>query len=195
MLYVMFMILCAPFFWLIYRPIVLNRKRLKIKGKAIFVSNHLAAMDPVLLASISPRLIHFMGKAELFDNPLIALFLKSLLAFPVNRKRADMASIKNAMRLLDEGKVFGIFPEGKRSVTGELDDLEKGAAFLAVRSGAPIVPICIRPDSYKNVRFRAAVGEPIYAKELDVPKSQLTDALTGEIVKSMQSLRAQVDTL
>ncbi len=194
MLYIFFRILLIPLFWLVYRPQITGAQHLRIQGKAIFVCNHISMMDPIIVAMISPRLVHFMAKAELFKNPIANVFFRAFLAFPVNRKQADMASLKNAMRVLDQGKVFGIFPEGKRSVTDDLDELEKGAAFLASRSGAPIVPIYIRPDSYRKWKLHIAVGKPLSVSDLvaTTPKSKLVDVMTDEISDAIRALRTEM---
>jgi len=195
MLYLFFKYLLTPFFWLIFRPIIIGGENLRIRGKAIFVCNHMSMADPVMLAFASPRIIHFMAKSELFANPVANVFFRALLAFPVNRRQSDMASMKNAIRVLEKGKVFGIFPEGKRAVTDDLDEFEKGAAFLAIRSGAPVVPIYLSRDTYKKVRLKMAVGEPILVGSLvaTTPKNKLVDVVTDEISDAMRVLQAIVE--
>ncbi len=192
MLYVFFKYLLMPLFWLLYRPLVIGHENLFIRGKAIFVSNHISMADPIVLAMVSPRLIHFMAKSELFKNPVGKLLFPLMLAFPVNRKQSDMASLKNAIRVLEKGKVFGIFPEGKRAVTDEMDVFEKGAAFLAIRSGAPVVPIYIHRDTYKKMHLRMAVGKPILVGSLvaSTPKNKLIDVVTDEISDAMRVLQS-----
>lgn len=131
--------------WLIYRPKVFgNKKNLRIKGGVIFIANHRALYDPLLLVVSSPRIIHFMAKKS-FSTTLWGESFKSLFVFPVNRKTADMKSIRQSLKLLRDGKAFGIFPEGRRSATDGMDEFEKGTAFIAAKSGAPIVPIYINP--------------------------------------------------
>ena len=146
MLYIIAYIFFKWLLWLIYRPKVFgNKKNLRIKGGVIFIANHRALYDPLLLVVSSPRIIHFMAKKELFDNPVGRVFFKSLFVFPVNRKTADMKSIRQSLKLLRDGKAFGIFPEGRRSATDGMDEFEKGTAFIAAKSGAPIVPVYINP--------------------------------------------------
>ena len=151
----------GPFILLFWRPRVFGGKHLKVKGPAIFIANHLSMADPLLIALLSPRVVHFMAKKEIFQNPIGRWFFRSLFAFPIDRKTADLASLRNAMEVLRQGKVFGIFPEGKRSITYDLDELEHGAAFLALRSGAPLVPIYIHPSSYRSCRPKVYIGEPL----------------------------------
>lgn len=153
MLYIIAYIFFKWLLWLIYRPKVFgNKKNLRIKGGVIFIANHRALYDPLLLVVSSPRIIHFMAKKELFDNPVGRVFFKSLFVFPVNRKTADMKSIRQSLKLLRDGKAFGIFPEGRRSATDGMDEFEKGTAFIAAKSGArSFLYISIRKEQVGTV--------------------------------------------
>ena len=97
MLYILFRYLLWPLFMIIMRPQVYNLKGLRVKGGAIYACNHLSMLDPVMIAFLSPRIVHFMAKKELF-NGLGKVFFKGLMVFPVNRHTADIASLKRAMR-------------------------------------------------------------------------------------------------
>ncbi len=193
MLYVLLVTLLRPILWLLLRPRIFGRREnLRIKGGAIFICNHRALLDPVMLAVISPRLIHFMAKKELFDTKIGSLFFRSLLVFPVSRKSADIKSLKKAMELLHSGKAFGIFPEGRRSVTEGMDEFERGAAYIAVKSRAPIVPIYISPESYRGTfRLKVMVGDVIRVEELEkcCERRRLTDVLTNEMKNAMEELQ------
>lgn len=110
MLYIIAYIFFKWLLWLIYRPKVFgNKKNLRLKGGVIFIANHRALYDPLLLVVSSPRIIHFMAKKELFDNPVGRVFFKSLFVFPVNRKTADMKSIRQSLKLLRDGKASEYF--------------------------------------------------------------------------------------
>lgn len=188
MLYLFGKLFLAPFAWLLLRPKVRGFRNLFVKGRAIVVSNHWSLGDPILIAIVAPRIIHFMAKQELFVSRIARFFFKSLFAFPVNRGQVDMASMKQAMAVLEKGKVFGIFPEGKRSATGELDELEKGAAFLALKCRAPIIPIWSDPNTYKRMRIRMCVGEPIYPEQLvkeraGKPVEIVTEAIASQLAE------------
>ena len=195
MLYILLKYLLKPIVWLLYRPKIKGRENLRIDGHAIFVCNHISMLDPVIIMMASPRIVHFMAKAELFHGVVGNLLFRALLAFPVNRSQMDMVSLKKAMRVLQAGKVFGIFPEGKRTITEDMDVLEKGAAFLAGRSGAPIVPMYIRRDSFRRMRVVMIVGEPICVSDIvaNTPKSKMVDALTNEIDRALHALQAAVE--
>ena len=198
MLYVILVILIKLPLLLLLRPKVFGKKEnLRIKGGAIFICNHRALMDPVMLALVSPRLIHFMAKKELFETRLARFLFNSLLVFPVSRKSADIKSIKKAIALLNDGKAFGIFPEGKRAVTDSLDEFEKGAAFLAIRSGAPVIPIYIHPDTSRQIRPVMLVGKPIDVSSIvaTANKSSLIDVVTDELSDSIDALRSELEEL
>ena len=192
----LFACLFKPLFYLILRPRVYgNKAALKTKGKVIFICNHVALADPFLLALICPRIIHFMAKKELFESKLGRFFFKNLFVFPVNRGAPDIKSIKNALKLLDEGKAFGIFPEGRRMIADRMDEFESGISMIAMRSGAPVVPIYMRNDSYRRFRFRFIVGDPVYANEASHAGSrrESEQIFTERLTNIMQGLRYKLE--
>lgn len=196
MLYVILVLLFKLPVMLIMRPkIIGDRKALATKGGTIFIANHRELMDPVMMAVVCPRIIHFMAKKELFNTGIGRWFFNSLNVFPVNRKSADLTSLKKALKLLEEGKSFGIFPEGRRAITDRLDEFEKGAAFIAAKSNAPIIPLYISTDSYRKCRLRIAVGSPIYPSVVaeHCEKRQLNDVLTNRMQSALESLRIELE--
>ncbi len=193
MLYILIKILFTPIIFLIFRPRIKGWKYLFFRGKGIILSNHHDLSDPGYLVFVSPRFIHFMAKQELFESKIGNLLMRSFLAFPVYRRHADMASLKQAMNVLDQGHVFGIFPEGRRSVTGELDEFEKGAAFLALRCKAPVIPVYSDPEAPKRLRLRLIVGEPIDVQEIaDQYGGRAVDVVTDALRDRMQSLKDEM---
>ncbi len=196
MIYLLLKYLLTPFFWLIFRPNVKNFGRLFFHGPGIIVSNHFSLGDPIRLAFIAPRPLHFMAKQELFNSKLKRFFLTQLLAFPVYRKQADMQSLKQAMTVLEKKHIFGIFPEGRRSITGELDSFEKGAAFLALRCNVPIIPVYADPNWKKRKQIRMIVGEPLDAKQIsETYAGRGVDAVTEAIRDRMQRLKNEMELM
>ena len=188
-------ILAGPLLWLVFRPRVLHYRRLFFKGGAIVISNHFCVMDPIFLALVCPRWVHFMTKKEAFKSKLADFFLRRMLfAFPVDRDNVDISSMKYAMTILKSGRVFGIFPEGRRSPTGTMDQFEKGAAFLALKSGMPIIPVYSDPQVTRRCKITMAVGEPIYPKEaLEGRKGKSLEVLTQVMQDSMMELKKKVE--
>ena len=196
MLYVLLKIIISPFFWLFYRPKIKNFGRLFFRGRGILISNHFSLGDPIRLAFVAPRPIHFMAKQELFDSKIKRFFLKQLLAFPVYRKQADMLSLKQAMGVLEKNHIFGIFPEGRRSLTGELDSFEKGAAFLAIRCNAPIIPIYADPNWKKRGQVRMIVGETILPNEVaKTYAGRSVGSVTDAIRDALQKLKNELELM
>lgn len=85
-----------------------------------------------------------MAKKELFSNFIMSYLLHKAGAFPVDRENADYGAIKKAYQLLREGEILGLFPEGSRSKSGNVQKAHSGAALIAVRSGAPILPVAVK---------------------------------------------------
>jgi len=113
----------------------------------ILAANHISNADPVLIGAwLTPRLgrrIHWLGKREMFDWPLVGWLARNGGVVPVDRGGADVEAFRLAQRVLDAGHVLMVFPEGTRSPTGELQRPKDGLAMLALRTGATIVPIGI----------------------------------------------------
>ncbi|REJ36364.1 MAG: 1-acyl-sn-glycerol-3-phosphate acyltransferase [Bacillota bacterium] len=112
-------------------------------GPAIVAANHVNYLDPLVIGSALPRTVHFMAKHELFENRILAWILPRVHAFPVRRGQPDRQAIRWALDILAAGEVLGIYPEGTRSETGELKDIHSGAALIALKSGAPVVPLAV----------------------------------------------------
>jgi 1-acyl-sn-glycerol-3-phosphate acyltransferase len=116
-------------------------------GPVIIASNHASNLDvPVIGSWLIPllgRRIHWLGKKELFDWPIIGWIAANGGVHPVDRGAADIEAFRLAQRILDEGHVLFVFPEGTRSPDGSLQEARDGVALLALRTGAPIVPLGI----------------------------------------------------
>ena len=116
-------------------------------GPVIIASNHASNLDAVVIGSwLMPTLgrrIHWLGKRELFSWPLVGWAAANGGVHPVDRDAADVEAFRLAKRILDEGHILFVFPEGTRSPDGTLQEARDGAALLALRTGAPIVPIAI----------------------------------------------------
>lgn len=161
MIYVLSRALVRLFFRLLYRVRVEGRENIPPSGPVIVAVNHVSNLDPPLVGAALDRPAHFLAKAELFRRPLPALYLRRLHTIPVERGRVDRRALEKALAVLRTGGVLVIFPEGTRRHGGELGDFQRGVAFLAERSGAPVIPGGISGD-YKPggsilLRFGPAV--------------------------------------
>jgi 1-acyl-sn-glycerol-3-phosphate acyltransferase len=121
------------------------------EGPVIIAANHASNLDPVVIGSwLMPTLgrrIQWLGKKELFDWPLLGWAAAHGGVHPVDRGAADVEAYRLAKRILDEGQVLFVFPEGTRSPDGVLQTPQDGVAVLAIRTGAPVVPVGIGGSS------------------------------------------------
>ena len=120
---------------------------LDIAGPLIVTANHSSNADAVLLACwLTPALgrrIHWLGKQEALDWPVLGRAIAANGVFGIRRGAADLEAFRAAKRVLDDGHVLGVFPEGTRSPDGTIQEAKEGAAILALRTGAPILPVGI----------------------------------------------------
>ena len=119
---------------------VLTPCPLPAKGGAILVCNHTSSLDPVLLQAAVPRVITWMMAREYNNVFGVQWFLNAIEPILVERSGRDMAATRAALRALKDGKILGLFPEGKIAKTAELLPFQSGIALLALKSGAPVYP-------------------------------------------------------
>jgi 1-acyl-sn-glycerol-3-phosphate acyltransferase len=143
-------VILIPFVRILVRMEIRDRENLPSQGPVIAICNHIHLLDPILhIISILPRDSIFLAKEELFrpfPNPFFFILMKIVDAIPVPRRGTDNERrevIEKSLKVLDEGLVLGIYPEGTRSETAQLNLANPGATRLALRSNAPLIPISI----------------------------------------------------
>jgi len=153
-------------------------------GPAILASNHLNLADPPLLAALVPRRLIFMAKIELWSTPIIGPLYGLCGFIPVRRFEADVAALRRAEKVLRQGHVLAMYPEGTRSRHPGLGKGHPGTAVIALRSGVPIVPVGVSgtegvslPSCFlRRTRVRIAFGRPF-----TLPRGQrVTTAMAEE---------------
>jgi len=144
-------------------------EKIPAQGPLIIITNHTGQVEVPLIATLlQPRRITGWGKAEAFENPFLNWVFSTWDIIPVRRGEADMTALKSAFRMLEEGRIFGVAPEGTRNKTGILKRGLPGAAVLAIKSGAPVIPIVHwggevymqNQKKFKRTDFHIRVGEP-----------------------------------
>src|SRR2546429_5332444 len=128
---------------LFFRVEVKNPEHVPLAGAVLLVANHSSLLDPPLVGGVVPRQLSFLAKAELFRIPLFGPLIRRLNARPVRREGPDPGALRAAQRVLEEDGALLIFPEGTRGPEGTLRPAKAGAGMLAVRSGAPVVPVYV----------------------------------------------------
>lgn len=143
------------------------------QGPLIIITNHTGQVEvPVLATFLQPRRITGWGKAEAFENLFLRWVFWAWDIIPIHRGEADMTALKSALRMLEDGRIFGVAPEGTRNKTGILRRGLPGAAILALKSGVTILPIAHwggevylkNLKSFKRTDFHLRVGQPFVIK-------------------------------
>lgn len=144
----------------IFRISVSGVEQMPYEGAVIVAANHPTWLDPILLGAYLPRKPYFIAKAEVFRYRVFNPLIRYLGGFPVHRGMPDIRAIRHSLRLLQEGKVLAIFIEGSRTFKAGPSP-KPGVGMLAVKSGAPIVPVAIQGPCGLFSRIRIRVGRPI----------------------------------
>ncbi|MFS0733471.1 lysophospholipid acyltransferase family protein [Microbacterium sp. 1P10UB] len=138
----------TPLARLVYRPKVEGRSLVPKTGPVIFASNHLSFIDSIAIPVAAPRPVHFLAKSSYFDGSgakgwASREFFTAIGAIPVERGagQAALDALDQQRRLLEEGRTVALYPEGTRSLDGRLYKGRTGVAFLALQTGAPVVPV------------------------------------------------------
>ncbi|HHW23666.1 MAG TPA: 1-acyl-sn-glycerol-3-phosphate acyltransferase [Clostridiaceae bacterium] len=194
MLYSIGKVLFHIYFRIFKRVSVEGRENIPEKGPVLLYANHPSAWDMFLIGVFVKRRVHYMAKVELFKNPFLAFLLRSLGAFPVSRGKGDVGSVKTVLRLLREGKIVGIFPEGTRTRGKDPKKRKAGAAMFAVQSKAPVLPAGIVWNKKVFSKVRLVFGEPFHIQPKNegehVGKEELME-ITNDILDRIYALIGQ----
>jgi 1-acyl-sn-glycerol-3-phosphate acyltransferase len=112
-------------------------------GGVLMVSNHQSYLDPILLGVPIKRPISYLAKSELFENKYFGGLIRRLNAFPVRQGAGDVGAVRETIKRLQQGHLLNIYPEGTRTLDGEIGKIEPGAALVVRRANVPVVPVVI----------------------------------------------------
>ena len=129
----------------VFRLTVIGEERLPRSGAAVIVANHVSWLDPIILPLALPRKPAFLAMEELWRMRGIRLVMRAYgpLAIPLNRGAVDATALKRSLRALRDGALLIVFPEGGISPDGRLRPFHRGAALMAARARAPLIPVAI----------------------------------------------------
>ncbi|MFI5062173.1 MAG: lysophospholipid acyltransferase family protein [Actinomycetales bacterium] len=207
-LYLFGRLVMAPIARLVYRPRVTGRKNVPQRGAVILASNHLSFIDSIVIPLMAPRRVQFLAKSSYFEGKgfkgaLSRSFFTAIGAVGVERGAGQAAqdALDQSKRILDTGAAFAIYPEGTRSLDGRLYKGRTGVGWLALTTGAKVVPVGLvgtnelQPIGTKIPRLKritVAFGEPI-----DVSRYGSADSgrarrqATDEIMAAIHGLTGQ----
>lgn len=165
--------IATPVFQRLWRITLEGLDNVPAEGGAIICPNHTSVIDSFFLPAVLPRRISFVGKAEYMDSWKTKHLFPALGMIPIDRGGGSAAerALDTAARVLERGELFGIYPEGTRARDGKLHKGHTGAARLALRTGAPLVPVgligtkAVQPPDARFPKLRLPVtirfGRPI----------------------------------
>jgi 1-acyl-sn-glycerol-3-phosphate acyltransferase len=172
------------------------------RGGVLIVSNHQSNLDPVLLGVQNPRTLSYLAKSSLFTNRAFGWMIRNLNAYPVRLGEGDVGAVKETIRRLQEGHALNIFPEGSRSVDGEIGPLQAGSALIIRRAGVPVVPAVIDGSfdamprgstGIRRVPIRVQFGRPMQLHEMKA--AHITTLLEITLRKMLETLREREPVL
>lgn len=189
----------ARLFW---RLTIEGRHHLPPTGSYILAPVHRSNIDTPLVAMVSPRRLRFMGKDSLWRHQPWAWFLSALGGFPVHRGTVDREALRRCIEVIGGGEPLVIFPEGTRREGATVYELFDGAAYVAARTGVPIVPVGIggseraMPRGAKGLRpgkIHIVVGAPLFLAPRDGarPTRREVSELTATLHETLQTLLDQ----
>lgn len=178
-----------------YRPTITGTEHVPSQGPVLLASNHLSMLDAILIPSFSPRKVQFLAKASLFSSRIGSWFFPRIGAIPVHREAssAAQAALEAGREVLAAGNVFAVFPEGSRSRDGRLYRGRSGAAWLALETGATVIPVgIIGTDRGRAGQISLHFGAPVVLSDLTaLPSGQARREATERIMAAIQSLTGQ----
>ena len=198
----------TPLVKVLFRAKVTGKKNVPMEGPVILASNHLSFIDSVVITLLAPRTVSFLAKDTYFTGSgfkgaLSRWFFHSIGAIPVKRGvgQAAQDALNAGLELLEEEKAFAIYPEGTRSLDGRLYRGKTGVAWLALKSGAPVVPVGltgtdkVQPPGSNGIKLtKISVS---FGKPLDLSRHGRAESggarrhATDEVMAEIQKLTGQ----
>jgi 1-acyl-sn-glycerol-3-phosphate acyltransferase len=180
---------------------VYNAENVPFTGGVLLLSNHLSFLDPPCIGVMLRRPASYLAKSELFEVPVFGKVIPKLNAVPVRQGAGDIGAVRETIKRLKEGRVLTVFPEGARSLNGELQPLLGGFTLIVRKAGVPIVPVGI-DGTYeawprgtalpRSAPVRVKFGEPLHVQDMKPAEIVVTveKAIAG-LIADLRKLKAE----
>ncbi|MEW6417921.1 MAG: lysophospholipid acyltransferase family protein [Nitrospirota bacterium] len=191
-------IICSIFFKVFYRLEVIGAENVPKEGGVIVAANHVSYLDPPVIGVALKRQPTYMAKEGLFKIPLLGALIR-LFSFPVRRGRPQPSIIKEAIKKLKQGELIVMFPEGSRSVDGNILDAKRGVGAIAAISRMPVVPTLIKGTEralpvgarfLRPARITVIFGNPIVIDKKETDK-HFQDRISNSIMEAIKNLKGK----
>ncbi len=181
---------------LIFRIKVVNPQNEPEEGRYVVCANHISATDPIIVCyAFRKHQVHFMAKKELFKIPVFSGLIRMLGAFPIDRGGNDVGAIKTAVGIVERGQALGIFPQGHRypEQNPRQTKTKNGAALIATRAEADIVPVYIWRKGNRSAVFRRTYV--IIGEKIPFPALEYNKEASGEYARITEKVFDRLCTL
>ena len=175
------------FLLITFRIKKVGQENIKKEGAYIICANHRSNWDPPILVSSIKRVSYIMAKEELFKNNFIKWIAKKCCVFPVKRGKMDLESVKFALKVLKDEQILVIYPEGTRNGMEKNGKAQNGTAFMALRTGVPVIPVGIQGTLKPFHKVTLNFGKPLDFSEYKTnkPDKELLDKVSKEIMDNI----------
>ena len=178
------------YYKIFYRVKIEGAENVPKDGAFILCGNHIDFMKVPVVVVYCPRKVNFMGKIELFNNPFLARLGKLFDVIPVKRGKQDVDAMKKSLKVLNNKEVLGIFPEGTTKGLEKGVKVKNGAAFMAIRTGKPILPVGVEVTKGPFSKIIVRYGKPLdYSQyKSKTPEKENLDKVTKEMMDTIIKL-------
>lgn len=174
---------------IVYRFEVIGSENIPKEGAVIICGNHRSFLDPPLIEVTTGRYTRFLAKEELTKNKFLAFLGYVFDAILVKRDSKEVKALKESLQTLKDGDCLALFPEGTRNGLAKGEKVKDGAAFFAVRSGAPVIPCGIKGGEKENRKVTITYGKPLdYSEYKGSKDKEVLDKVTDEIMRNIIEL-------
>lgn len=172
---------------IVFRVKKVGEENISKEGAYIMCANHRSNWDAPILVASTKRKMYVMAKQELFKNGFIKWIAKKTMVFPVKRGKMDLESMKFSLKILKEGNILMIFPEGTRNGMQKNGKAQNGVAYMALKTGVPVIPVGIQGEMKPFHKVVLNYGKPLDYSEFKTskPEKEILDKVSEDIMNNI----------